>query len=184
MKSCCPLDKFDQHVRQNGMKIFIKSTQWIFLFTCILFVSSCANSGGISYPQVTAQFRIALNTNDVVSLVKLTSLPLTVFEQEWESAQDGIGFVLGRQKINRVDKTEELEKFFEIFAPRVTVEGERAILISLGEYNNFRIEFANSMDQWQKLKTYLFKRGEGDVEHIVLLGIDPKSNKVKAIYLN
>lgn len=166
------------------MQELIKSTQRTFWLICFLLIFGCANSGVIHHPQIATQFRTALNDNDVGALVKLTKLPLTVFEQEWESAQDGIGFVLGHRKIHHIEKIDDLKIFYEIFAPRVTIEGNQAISIPPSEYNNFKTEFAGSMDQWRNLKIYLFKRGEGDVEHIVLLGIYPMTHKVQAIYIN
>ena len=161
---------------------YLKHPKWILLLICLLFNYGCNNSN-TSSSEIATQFRTALN-NNVNALVSLTQLPLTVIEQEWESAKDGFGFTLGHRKTVHIEQTEDLKKFLDTLAPRVTIEGNQAISIPLNEYDNFKTEFTGSVTEWRALKTFLFKRGEGDVEHIVLLGINPSSHKVQAIYIN
>ena len=48
----------------------------------------------------------------------------------------------------------------------------------------FAEELKGNKKYWMSLNLYLLKRGEGDVEHIVLLGLDKNTNKLRAIYVN
>jgi hypothetical protein len=38
--------------------------------------------------------------------------------------------------------------------------------------------------QWAGLELVLFKRGEGDVEHIAIVGVDGRSGKVTGLFVN
>jgi len=158
-----------------------------FLVTCCAFiVLSCTEEQAIDNvdAQLAEQFRIAINVNDIKTLANMIQLPFTVNEQLWTTATDGYGFVPGERKITRIDKKDELITFLKVFVPGVGIEGEQANFVSANEYDNFKIELADSIDDWRNLKTYLFLRGYGDVEHIVLLGIQARSHKIKAMYLN
>jgi len=153
---------------------------------CVVMVVSCAEDHSTveAHAQLAVQFRSAINVNDVNTLVNLIQLPFTVNEQRWETVNDGYGFVLGERKITRIDEKQALVTFLKMFVPGVGIEGQQAKLISATEYDNFKTELAESLNDWRSLKTYLFLRGRADVEHIVLLGIQARSHKVKAIYLN
>jgi len=48
----------------------------------------------------------------------------------------------------------------------------------------FKNELGDKLSFWKRFNLVLFKRGEGDVEHIVLMGINKTSNKLSAIYIN
>ena len=37
---------------------------------------------------------------------------------------------------------------------------------------------------WAELDLVLFRRGEGDVEHIAIVGVEPASGKVLGLYVN
>ena len=162
----------------NLVKIVVTCCAFIFL--------SCTEENSIDNvdAQLAEQFRIAINVNDINTLTDMIQLPFTVNEQLWTTATDGYGFVLGERKITRIDKKDELIKFLRVFVPGVGIEGEQANFVSPAEYDHFKIELADSIDDWRNLKTYHFLRGYGDVEHIVLLGIQARSHKVKMMYLN
>jgi hypothetical protein len=151
----------------------------------LFLVYGCSSAGErISEEQIAEKFRIAVNQDDVTSLTKLVGKPLSVFEQEWESAQDGTGFVLGARKSVQIDSAQDVERFMADFVLRLKIEGDKAVLVPQQEYSNFSEEFADTVNQWRNLKVYLFMRGEGDVEHIVLIGLHPESKKIHAIYIN
>jgi len=156
----------------------------ICLSLCFIFACNANAEKALKHADIAIQFRDAINKDDINTLVKLTSAPLRIQEQEWQSAQDGIGFVLGKRNTQRIEKDADLSKFYAGFAPKIVIEGIQAIPVAGEELDNFKEELAESSSQWRALHVYLFKRGEGDVEHIVLLGINPQNHKISAIYIN
>ncbi len=134
--------------------------------------------------QVAVQFRTAMNINDISTLVNNIQLPFTMTEQQWDSADDGIGYILGARKVTRIESKQQLVPFLQTIVPLISIDGEQGHFISVSEYDDLKIELADSVEEWRNLKTYLFKRGEADVEHIILLGIQARSHKIKAIYMN
>ncbi len=48
----------------------------------------------------------------------------------------------------------------------------------------FSDELKNQKQHWVNLKLHLLIRGERDVEHIVLLGLEKYTHKLRAIYIN
>jgi len=162
----------------NNFKIIVIGISW-------LIFSACTNQENVgSSASVATQFKNALNTNDTATLVQLIELPVLFIEQEWETLQDGIGFTLGKQNVSTLNNKQVLKDFIVKFAKRVDIEGVEAMLIEKGEYSNFKKEFSNNETKWKKLNVYLYKRGEGDVEHIMLLGLNPSNNKIRLVYVN
>ena len=129
------------------------------------------------------QIRSAINANDVSAFQSLLTLPLLVTEQQWRSVDDGVGFVLGERsdrKIGAADNTfTELKQLIE----SVAIQGELAMTDGI-ELALFTDELREQLNHWRQLELVLFKRGEADVEHIVLLGLDKKTKQLRAIYLN
>jgi len=155
-----------------------------FLFSCFLILSACSKPVSVSEAQIATQFRNALNNKDITTLVRLLGTPLTAVEQQWETAKDGVGFVLASRQLKQIESAEKLKEFVIEFSSRAAIEGNDALLIMPSEFTNFKAEFSGAENNWQQLTVYLFKRGEGDVEHIVLLGINPADKKIHAIYIN
>jgi hypothetical protein len=151
----------------------------------VLIFAGCSNVRDASKPaEIAIEFRTTINENDQNGLKELLGLPLLHIVQEWQSATDGSGFVLGERKITRIARSEDLAKFASQLSMKVDIEGEEAIPVASSEFSNFSTEFGDTLNVWTQLDVYLFKRGEGDVEHIVVIGIDPKNKKIKAIYIN
>ena len=152
---------------------------FLFLFSIIL--TSC-DSNTLSPSEQAQLIRGAINNNDVKKFRELSALPLLLREQEWESAKDGTGFVLAATKQSLLATNEQFNKIIPSFLKSLHIEGEQAILdITL---NMFSDELGNQVDGWTNLNLILFKRGEGDVEHIVLMGLNKKTNELEAIYIN
>ena len=147
-----------------------------------LFLFSCDSNTSVTPSEQALQIRLSINNNNTDKLRALSSLPLIVLEQEWESAKDGSGFILGVTKQSVISTDELFNKKIEPFLKSLQIEGVQAITdITL---NMFTSELGKQADSWTNLKLVLFKRGEGDVEHIVLMGLNKKTNKLKAIYIN
>lgn len=147
-----------------------------------LFLFSCNSNTSVTPSEQALQIRLSINNNNTDKLRALSSLPLIVREQEWESANDGSGFVLGPAKQLVISTDESFKKKIKSFLKSLQIEGEQTITdITL---NMFTSELGKQAGSWADLKLVLFKRGEGDVEHIVLMGLNKKTNKLKAIYIN
>lgn len=154
----------------------------LYLYCFYLILISCSSNTLPSITEQAHKIRLSINNNNTDKLRALSSLPLIVCEQEWESAKDGSGFVLGISEQSLISTDELFNKKIEPFLKSLKIEGVQAITdITL---DMFTSELGKQADSWTDLKLVLFKRGEGDVEHIVLMGLNKKTNKLKAIYIN
>jgi len=151
-------------------------------FLYLLFLTACNSSHATSIAEVAEKIRFAVNNNNIEQFHSLTTLPLTIYEQEWESAQDGMGFVLGKFTQKDISTTSKFKAIIPDFLVSLQIEGKTPITdISL---DMFKDELGNKLTFWKRFNLVLFKRGEGDVEHIVLMGLNKTTNKLSAIYIN
>ena len=65
----------------------------------------------------------------------------------------------------------------------VEIEGE-APLDQKNVMTDFENEFTGINHHWESLDLVVFFRGQGDVEHVVVLGLDKKSENLRAVYVN
>lgn len=151
-----------------------------YIFLLAVNTGACTKTEPASTAQVAGKFVISLNHKDMDTLARLSATPLWVRQQEWESAKDGAGFVLG--KVNDINLTdqEKIKKYFSDPAKKISVESEKSEDASLTLLQD---ELKGSEQVWKGLSIYLFLRGMGDVEHIFVIGVDGKG-KVAAVYLN
>ena len=130
--------------------------------------------------EVATSFVQAINQNNANMVTSLSAAPLSIRNQEWESALDGKGFVLGKvQDVLLTDQT-QVKAYFSENIQKIGVEGAAPTIATL---TLLKDELAGMENKWQGFDIYLFLRGMGDVEHIFVLGIDTKG-KVSAIYFN
>lgn len=150
------------------------------LFTLIisLLFSACKPNIKISYIEQAKNIRLSINDNNVEYFHSLVSSTLIVREQQWETAKDGIGFILGEVKQVLIQSDAKTASFLK----SIYIEGDKAI--SDVTLNMFHNELGAQIKRWEKYKLILFIRGEGDVEHIVLMGLDNKTRKLQALYVN
>jgi len=146
------------------------------------FLSACSNDKENTPIEQAKLIRLSINNNNSDQLRTLSSLPLLVSTQEWTSSDDGYGFVLGDSKQIELTTDKEFQEHFKATINSIHIQGEQVISdISL---NIFTEELKDQIKRWDSLNLYLLKRGEGDVEHIVLLGLNKNTNKLRAIYIN
>lgn len=146
-------------------------------------ITSCAIGKENSPVEQVNIIRQSINNNNVEELRSSSSLPLLFQEQEWASASDGYGFVLGNSKHTELSSNEEFSQHFGANIESIHIQGEQALSKDI-TLDLFTDELEKTREYWVSLSLYLLKRGEGDVEHIVLLGLDKKTNKLRAIYIN
>jgi len=169
------------------MNMFIQhKNKFILVAFCIIITACGATEKNPlkSTSQIAVDYRDALNDNNINALIQLSALPVTFINQEWESAPDGYGWMPGKKSTSKFDTQTGLNKFLEIFSPGINIEGTKATLIPRTEYDRFKTEFSGSEALWNNLKAYIFTRGEYDVEHITVIGVNPETHKVKALYAN
>jgi len=58
------------------------------------------------------------------------------------------------------------------------------VYIPAAEYSRFHDELGDFSLEWKSQDVFLFLRGIGDVEHIVILGVNRKTKKIKRLYFN
>jgi len=115
-------------------------------------------------------------------LADAIELPFVISEQEWITAGDGYGYVLGGKSTLVANTPKDLNDALKILE-RVEIEGE-APLDQQFVMADFKDELTGISHHWESLDLVVFFRGQGDVEHILVLGLDKKSEKLRAIYVN
>ena len=153
------------------------------LFLLSIFSSSCGNPTAETTSSIATSFVKALNTEDVEAMLALTSGSIFIREQEWESSPDGYGFVLGSVSDRQIENEVDLRETLENFADRVDVESEKSEPIGSLIDQLIMSELSGITSIWEPLDGYIFLRGMGDVEHIILIGVGPEKT-VQAIYVN
>jgi len=150
----------------------------------VFLIAACSDSDTKSTLSIPEQFIIALKANDVDTLVSISATPLSSYDHDWENTQDGIGFELKKRSVTRVEKKPDLSDFYTRFTTRVDIEGDDALHIPVSKYKDLKDVFGDTVESWRSLDTYIILRGMADVEHIVMIGIQPSNNKIQAIYTN
>lgn len=157
--------------------------RWFGLMLGLVVAAAC--QGPAVPPVVQAErFIVALNAGEVETLVELTTDPFLFREQSWRSAPDGSGFVLGASNDTVIAGTEARRAFLAGLVGRVRVRSATAADRPPTREALLREQLAGADSRWASLALFVFLRGEGDVEHTALTGVDEKSGKVSALYVN
>ncbi len=152
----------------------------ISLTFCLL---ACQGQAPASLTEHTVAVRTAINNNDTALFLSLADSVLSIREQTWESTIDGAGFMLGESNDTLVN-TQNLSAFdLDAFLHSVTIEGDKPTSTNVTP-SMLETELAGQESLWKTLHTALFLRGSGDVEHIVVMGFDKTSHKLRALYMN
>lgn len=146
----------------------------------LVMLGACSESKPVNKAGVATSFVQAITQNNADKAVQLSATPLSIRNQEWESAQDGRGFVLGKALDEQLTDQIQIRGYFSENIQKIGVEGTNPTSATL---TLLKDELAGIEGRWQGLDIYLFLRGMGDVEHIFVLGINAKG-KVSAIYFN
>lgn len=146
-----------------------------------LFILACQTTFTTS--ESALQIRSSINTNDVALFESLIEFPLIVNEQTWESATDGSGFVLGKRSDQTIIQSSSTTLEMKLLLESINIQGMSAITDGI-TLSLFSEELINQTQHWKNLDLVLFKRGEGDVEHVVLLGLNKETKQLRSIYIN
>lgn len=155
----------------------------IFVTLFAVLISGCLDKPDTpTLEKQSTLLRNAININNLSLLADASSIPFIVTKQEWETADDGYGFVLGEKSTLLASNAKELNDVLKILEP-IKIEGEEPIKQQF-TVSDFTEEFNSIDEHWKSLDIIVFLRGQSDVEHIVILGFDKESLKLRAIYFN
>jgi hypothetical protein len=157
---------------------------YLFLILFTATVPGCVTSQGAQSAGVAEQFIGGLNEDNLDAMMIVSREPFFFRRQEWESAIDGHGFVLGATEDKFLKDKESLRAFFRQLTSTIKVVGTKAAVNAPPKHIFLTEELKGVTEAWERLEIYVFRRGFGDVEHIVLVGVDPQDWKVTALYLN
>ena len=144
----------------NIKSIINKAAMCFFLMT---FLNAC-----VAIPEFTTsgevanQFAKAINKNDTQILIALSGFPFYAYNQEWETSNDGYGFVLGERDRRVFEKNEKLSVYLRELTEELKVDSVDGEYIPVEEYSRFHNEFGSYAVQWESQDVYLFLRGMGE----------------------
>jgi hypothetical protein len=133
---------------------------------------------------IAQRFVAALNGSDTAALGRLTSSPLLFREQRWRQATDGDGFVLGAASDTVLASDDRRRAFLGSLVGRIRIGSATPVERPPSRETLLQRELTNADRRWSKLTLVLFRRGEGDVEHVAIVGVDPHTMRVAALYVN
>jgi hypothetical protein len=130
------------------------------------------------------EFVTALNGRDVDQMIAAAGVPFRYRNQSWQRTADGSAFVLGPANDRTIGDASSLRAFFTDLATKVAVEHTRPETDAPPRAQLLDDQLRGAPGDWGTLDTFLFLRGSGDVAHVAIVGVDPRSAKVTALYVN
>jgi hypothetical protein len=131
-----------------------------------------------------SRFIHALNAKDAGRMAEISGTPFRFRNQEWTSAPDGAGFVLGSAEERVAAEPAELAILLRELATSVAVASPEPVADPPSRSDLLGDPLRGASSAWTELDLVLFRRGEGDVEHIAIVGVEPISGKVLGLYVN
>jgi len=141
--------------------------------------STASITSETSILDVTSRAHKALNSGNLNALADLIDFPLAIRSHEWASMPGSFELIRPVDKI--IEAKTGLLSFPELGNVKLDSGPEDGSVIP---YEDVRENLEGSDYDWSELTIVIYARGFGDVEHIVLLGVDRRSGKVKALYYN
>ena len=126
----------------------------------------------------------AINAGNAPTALKLIGLPLMYRNQEWKDADVGEGYVLGAAHDLVFGDEKSAATFMNKLMRRVRVESRKAEMDGPSKSAMLINYLAGAPTSWRDLELFFFVRGTGDVEHVVLIGVDSASGRVRGVYTN
>ncbi len=126
----------------------------------------------------------AINAGNAPTALKLIGLPLMYRNQEWKDADVGEGYVLGAAHDRVFSDEKSAATFMNKLVRDVRVESRKAEKDGPSKSAMLTDYLAGAPASWRDLELFFFVRGTGDVEHVVLVGVDSASGRVRGVYTN
>lgn len=146
----------------------------------LLLPGACTEQESVDKSRLAVSFVEAINQMNAAAMSKFTASTLLARNQAWESASDGYGFVLAKTDDQLLSNAAQVNSYFSVLIDRLSIESSKPIPTSTSQLTE---QFKGIEQHWQGLEMYLFLRGMGDVEHILVVGVNAE-NKIAAIYFN
>ena len=153
----------------------------LFLVACLV-LCGC-QSAPVEPGPVAGSFVQALNAKNVEGMAGLSVTPFRYRNQPWESAPDGSGFVLGKVEDRVANGPEELRALLQDVSAGVQVEDPAPVQNGPSKPDLLNGPLNGAPLVWSEMNLVLFRRGEGDVEHLAIVGVDAEG-KVTGLYVN
>jgi hypothetical protein len=130
------------------------------------------------------KFVKAINAGNAPTAFKLIGLPLMYRNQEWKDATVGEGYVLGDSHDQVFTEEKRAAKFMGGLVRDLRLESTTAQKEGPSKAKMLSDYLAGAPASWGDLELFFFVRGRGDVEHVVLIGVDSSTGKIRGIYTN
>jgi hypothetical protein len=137
-----------------------------------------------SWRRIAESFVKAVNSKNLPAALSLSGLPLMYRNQEWSDATTGDGFELGQAHDEVFSDQDGLGRFLRKLFRGLEVQETVSNPKGPPKAKFFKVELSGAPREWQALELFVFLRGFGDVEHSVLIGIDPATDRVRGVYTN
>jgi hypothetical protein len=131
-----------------------------------------------------SRFIEALNAKDTDRMAQVAGTPFRFRNQAWQSAPDGAGFVLGEAEERVAEDPAQLDPLLRELAANVAVATQQPVVDPPAQSDLLSEPLRGASPAWAELNLVLFHRGEGDVEHIAIVGVEPVSGRVLGLYVN
>jgi hypothetical protein len=147
--------------------------------------AACGSSQPAPRPiDQASRFIQALNAKDAQRMAEVSATPFRFRNQAWQSAPDGGGFVLGNAEERVAADSTQLDPLLREVAASVSVANAEPVVDPPSQSDLLSEPLRGASSPWASLDLVLFLRGEGDVEHIAIVGVEPLSGKVVGLYVN
>jgi hypothetical protein len=155
------------------------------LVAAIVFASACSSSPLPPSPsEIARRFVAALNAKDTGAMGAVAATPFRFRHQIWETAPDGSGLVLGEAAEQIADNPQKLAPLLRDIAAQVRVADSEPVAEPPSKEELLREPLRGAPPAWSELELVLFRRGEGDVEHIAIVGVNPANGRAMGLYVN
>lgn len=138
-------------------------------------------SSSISASKALEQIYAAIEAGDTESLTNLSEFPLHLRIQSVEKATDGHGFVAGTLEDQLVLNKDEMKL---VLSKPIDIETASDDATKLEFDMLAEDELKGLQSKWHNLSIYTYLLYFGDTEHIVILGLDSETHKLRAMYFN
>lgn len=169
------------------------------VIACIaLSLSACSIMGNdeSAPPNYSKQFIQTLNKGSLDDLVELMEFPFNVSNHQWEpsdntsndtpdnASNNNQNFSLTNFNALDFDEEDDFRLYFRNFIRTVNIQSEQGEYIPVNQYSQYIDELGPNLAIWSKLDAYVYLRGTGDVEHLIIVGVNPDSETIQAMYYN
>ena len=131
--------------------------------------------------QVLETAHRALTTADTKALADVSTFPIHIRFQEWYAGDGYFGLKTATDHYF----ADEASLLASNVLDNIGIEGAPDSFITISSDDELiDVWFSEIEDIWLELDISMYFRGMGDVEHSVMIGTDPNTNRLRTVYLN